>query len=360
MYVSRLEVENLRGFRGARNVDLDLTRPDGSHAGWTVLAGPNGAGKTTLLAAVGAALGEATDPVGWLAPGEDEGGVRLDGAHWRVTRTEDGITGRRNGPVGFWACYQARRELPGGVGWLAGQQLLALEHRADAVELVAGVRALLDDGLLPAGYRFSRDGLRVECGGVEFALSGGPAALVELVLDLLARVHRAHPDEELVIDGAPPTVPVSGVVLIDQAEDQLHLEGQQRLGEWLVAHFPGIQFIVSTHSPYVCQSADPGGLVRLPGPGEELAPYVLDEDLYQRIVYGSGDDAALTELFGLASVYSPQAEAERRLLITLERKLYAGRASTAEVAEYRELGARLNASLAARVDEARDRLGGAR
>ncbi|KQV23920.1 MULTISPECIES: AAA family ATPase [unclassified Kitasatospora] len=363
MYVSRLEVENLRGFRGVRNVDLDLTRPDGSHAGWTVLAGPNGAGKTTLLAALAAALGEETDPAGWLAPGEDEGGIRLDGAHWRVSRTEDGITARRNGVLGFWAGYPARRELTEGIGWLAGQQLQALERQPGAVELVAGVRALLDDGLLPSGYRIGRidsDGLQVDCGGTEHPLGGGLAAAVGLVLDLLARIHQAHPEQELVIDGTPPTVPVPGVVLIDEVEAHLHLDWQQRLGEWLVGHFPGLQFIVSTHSPYVCQSADPGGLVRLPGPGEESAPYVLDEDLHQRIVYGSGDDTALTELFGLPSVYSPQAEAERRLLIALERKLYAGHASSAEVAEYRELGARLNASLAARVDEARDRLGGAR
>ncbi|MFD0570463.1 AAA family ATPase [Kitasatospora gansuensis] len=150
MYISRLEVENLRGFRGVRNVDLDLTRPDGSHAGWTVLAGPNGAGKTTLLAALAAALGEETDPAGWLAPGQDEGGVRLDGAHWRVTRTEDGVSARRNGVLGFWAGYRARRELTDGIGWLVGQQLHALERQPGAVELVAGVRALLDDGLLPA------------------------------------------------------------------------------------------------------------------------------------------------------------------------------------------------------------------
>ncbi|BFV57532.1 hypothetical protein KCMC57_up26360 [Kitasatospora sp. CMC57] len=363
MYVSRLEVENLRGFRGARNVDLDLTRPDGSHAGWTVLAGPNGAGKSTLLAALAAALGEETDPAGWLAPGADEGGIRLDGAHWRVTRTDDGLSARRNGAHGFWACYPARRELTDGVGWLVGQQLQALEYRPGAVELVAGVRGLLDDGLLPAGHRIGRidsDGVQIDVGGTEYGLSGGFAAVVGLVLGLLARTHHAYPEQELVIEGTPPSVPVPGVVLIDEVEAHLHPEWQQRLGEWLVGHFPRLQFVVSTHSPYVCQAADPGGLVRLPGPGEESAPYVLDEDLYQRIVYGSGDDAALTELFGLPSVYSPQAEAERRLLIALERKLYAGHASSAEVAEYRELGARLNASLSARVDEARDRLGGAR
>lgn len=39
MYISRIRVENIRGFSGTRNVDLTLTRPDGSHAGWTVSLG---------------------------------------------------------------------------------------------------------------------------------------------------------------------------------------------------------------------------------------------------------------------------------------------------------------------------------
>lgn len=56
MYVSRVRVENIKSFHGPRVVDLTLTRPDGSHAGWTVLAGRNGAGKTTLLRAVALAL----------------------------------------------------------------------------------------------------------------------------------------------------------------------------------------------------------------------------------------------------------------------------------------------------------------
>src|SRR5436305_2472322 len=49
MYVKRIRLKNVRGFG---EVDLDLSRPDGSLAGWTVLAGRNGAGKSTLLKAI--------------------------------------------------------------------------------------------------------------------------------------------------------------------------------------------------------------------------------------------------------------------------------------------------------------------
>ncbi|MFF8189528.1 AAA family ATPase [Streptomyces bobili] len=56
MYVSRIIVQDIKSFHGPREVDLTLTRPDGSHAGWTVLAGRNGSGKTTLLRAMALAL----------------------------------------------------------------------------------------------------------------------------------------------------------------------------------------------------------------------------------------------------------------------------------------------------------------
>lgn len=57
MYIRKIEIENIRGFE---KLELDLTRPDGSLAGWTVAAGRNGSGKTTLLKAIARrALGQA-------------------------------------------------------------------------------------------------------------------------------------------------------------------------------------------------------------------------------------------------------------------------------------------------------------
>ena len=56
MYVSKLKIQGMRGFVDRRSVDLDFTRPDGSYAGWTVLAGRNGSGKTTMLQAIALAL----------------------------------------------------------------------------------------------------------------------------------------------------------------------------------------------------------------------------------------------------------------------------------------------------------------
>jgi hypothetical protein len=85
MYISRIMIENIRCFgTGEYEVDLDLQRPDGSFAGWTVLAGRNGAGKTTFLRAIALTVAGARvasvlqeTSVGWLRRGEQWGITRL-------------------------------------------------------------------------------------------------------------------------------------------------------------------------------------------------------------------------------------------------------------------------------------------
>src|SRR5690349_8050868 len=84
MYIREIRLENVRGFHDARNVTLDLTRPDGSLAGWTVLAGRNGSGKTSLLRAIALTIGGpllaralVPDFANWVSMGKAEGKVSL-------------------------------------------------------------------------------------------------------------------------------------------------------------------------------------------------------------------------------------------------------------------------------------------
>jgi hypothetical protein len=78
--------------------------------------------------------------------------------------------------------------------------------------------------------------------------------------------------------------------------------------------------------------------------------------LYQRVVYGSGDDAILSELFGIETPYSLAAERMRQRLGDLEIKVLDGAASPAEKEEYRVLSETLTSSLTARADEVASRL----
>jgi hypothetical protein len=192
-----------------------------------------------------------------------------------------------------------------GVRWLVDKHRRSLEGREWAAELVRAAVRVLADGLLPDDCEVSEvdsDGLWVISCGHRFPLremSDGYRSLAALVVDLFKQVHDCFGDLHFEVREGVPLITAPGVVIIDEVDAHLHVSWQHRLGRWLTAHFPNIQFIVTTHSPYICRAADPGGLIRLPGPNEDEPPHVVGQDLYDRVVGSSGGDAVLSELFGL-------------------------------------------------------------
>ena len=74
-------------------------------------------------------------------------------------------------------------------------------------------------------------------------LSDGYAAILDIVVDLMVRMEK-HLNEGLKFD-------LPGIVLIDEIETHLHLEMQKNVLGFLENVFPNIQFIVTTHSPFV-------------------------------------------------------------------------------------------------------------
>jgi energy-coupling factor transporter ATP-binding protein EcfA2 len=386
VYVAKVKLENVRGFHDARRVDLDLTRTDhDSYAGWTVLVGHNGSGKTTLLRAIALALAgpEACrtltgDAASWVSAGHERGGVELDlagGRYVGLTLSSDGVEVESNIERADFLCigYGPHRRLGGGtaltqtgalarlaglfredlslsesVTWLIGQHQRAQEKRPGAAEVRAAVLAVVNDGLLP-GVADPAD-LQVAIR----EMGEGDRTMAAMVIDLLRHMHQAY--GRLTLHPEHPAVTAPGVVLIDEIDAHMHPEWQQRVGGWLKWHFPAVQFLVSTNSPLVCQAADPRGLIRLPAPDELRAPYVVEDDLYRRVVFGSAEDVLLSDLFGLDSPYSPQARLLRQELVELELKVLDGRASEIQLARYRELQELLVSSPAARALEIEARL----
>ena len=49
---------------------------------------------------------------------------------------------------------------------------------------------------------------------------------------------------------------MTGIILIDEIETHLHLKLQRKILDWLTTIFPNIQFIVSTHSPFILNSIE--------------------------------------------------------------------------------------------------------
>jgi predicted ATP-binding protein involved in virulence len=130
-------------------------------------------------------------------------------------------------------------------------------------------------------------------------------------------------------------------VLVDEIDAHLHIEWQQEIGFWLTEHFPNIQFLVTTHSPFVCQAARERGLFRLPGVGEDAGVERIDGELWTRVVNGTANDAALSHLFGLRRVYSRRSARIRRELAEVQLKMFEGGEGEALIPRYEALRAQL-------------------
>lgn len=234
--------------------------------------------------------------------------------------------------------------------WLERLHLLRLEGREGAAELLDGVLGILDSGLLPEHTRVVRldaDGLWVDRAGVLVPLqhmSDGYQTVAGLVIDLLRQLSLAY--DELHVERADDgwVVRNEGVVLIDEGELHLHPSWQRRFGSWMKRHFPRMQFIVTTHSPFICQSADVGGLIHLrPGPrGTEASK--LTGRAFDSVVNGTADDVLLSELFELPQVRSDAGGVLLDEIAALEARVLAGGADASDVARLRDLKARVPAS----------------
>lgn len=230
-------------------------------------------------------------------------------------------------PAALASLFREDASLSESVVWLQQIYLRRLEGRPEAQAIEDLVLKLLDDGLLPEGMRVERvdsEGLWVRTPEDRLlslaSLSDGYRTVAGLVLDLIKQLVSAFGTVVFdVDDGGHVSVLHEGVVLIDEIDVHLHIEWQKRIGFWLKDHFPHMQFIVTTHSPFICQAADERGLIRLsPAWGHNPGAEILTGEDFNRVVNGTVDDAVLTDLFGLDSVLSDSARHARQQLAELE------------------------------------------
>lgn len=79
-------------------------------------------------------------------------------------------------------------------------------------------------------------------------LSSGYAAIIDIVVDMIIRMERKT--------GKNFNFDIQGIVLIDEIETHLHLELQKRVLKLLTKIFPNVQYIITTHSPFILSSLE--------------------------------------------------------------------------------------------------------
>ena len=97
------------------------------------------------------------------------------------------------------------------------------------------------------------------------SLSDGYRNMVGMVADIAHRASRLNPHH-----GADAALRTEGIVLVDEMDLHLHPKWQRRVVRDLKRAFPKIQFVGSTHSPFILQSLEPGEVIDLDQPRKTL------------------------------------------------------------------------------------------
>ncbi|MEA1893749.1 MAG: AAA family ATPase [Euryarchaeota archaeon] len=213
------------------------------------------------------------DDLAAVSNGED---VRLPvllyygtGRLWDVHRkVKIGKPGSRT--VGYRNCMDPKSDHHLFKKWFSRLELSALQNNK-TIEVLEAVRDATKV-CIPGAKRFYYDvangALMIEFKDEGYCLfdnlSDGYRNMVAMVADIAHRAARLNP--HLSANAATES---SGVILIDEIDLHLHPQWQRHVVGDLQKAFPNIQFIVTTHSPFILQSLNPGEVIDLSGIDDE-------------------------------------------------------------------------------------------
>ena len=283
---------------------------------------------------------------GWFASGY--------GPFRRISRSSQDINTLMADPEAgrFATLFQESASLAETDEWLRQLNYKRLEGHAKEGALLKLVIQFLNDQLLPNQVRVDRvdsDGLWLkDREGTELSwsdMSDGYRSALALLTDILRHMSGTYGIDGLIDQDQDGGLCIrrSGVVLIDEIDAHLHPEWQREIGFWLKRHFPNIQFIVTSHSPLICQAADPNGLFVLPEPGSDEPARALTAEEYQEVISSRPDTILRSAAFGLQNTRSPVAVEARSAFADLRTKQRAGgKLTQAEQVELKRLRQYIN------------------
>lgn len=358
MHVTKIEIENLRSIR-----KLVWEIPEDAGAGWHVILGPNGSGKSSFVRGVSLGLlGSESrylrqELADWIHNGEPSARIELTVASgsktcvWNINRvgaSDNYIYGPEGGDAThfFSSAFGPYRRFVGSnreyekasrshplfgrhlpvfeesvvfaesLAWLQELKFKRLEHDPEGKPLGSVIEFINQPGFLPFGAHLeevsSRGVFFVDGSGCRVPieeLSDGYRSILSLTLELIRQLSSVFGGEKLFQrnDGESITVEPPGLVLIDEIDAHLHPSWQREIGFWFRRHFPNLQFIVTTHSPLICQAASQGSVFVLPAPGSEDEGRMLHSTALKRLLYGNVLEAYGSGAFGRGGERSEEA-----------------------------------------------------
>ena len=271
-YIKNIHINKVRHLS---NINIPLEKEDYPHL---MITGKNGSGKTSLLNAIANHIeriandrcklfenvGEvivAFEDVDSLIRKYQDGNfiIAFYEAHRTIKKLQEPKTPTKPELQDKWGIKQtSTQEFLNFLSDLKIQEALArnekLERDANQIrEWFVNFEKLLgeifQDKDLQLYFNYKDYSFKILTKGKEFKfteLSDGFAAVLDIVVDLILKMQ--HKNQ------LTRAYECEGIVLVDEIETHLHLELQKVIMPLLTDIFPNIQFIVTTHSPFVLSS----------------------------------------------------------------------------------------------------------
>lgn len=114
----------------------------------------------------------------------------------------------------------------------------------------SALRNLLEDDSISLKFDYKELNFKIQQQNREDygfdTLPDGYSAVLDIVINLILRMENKHKQ----------AYDIEGIVLIDELENHLHIGLQKKILPFLTEFFPNVQFIVTTHSPFIINSID--------------------------------------------------------------------------------------------------------
>lgn len=272
---------NIQRVRHLRDITIPLSKDERTHL---ILTGKNGSGKTSVLQDLKSCLmAQSVKPVAILleSTGDEEaGGVHIElnslGQYRDYYSSGDFI-------LAFYAARrQAAMKIPKGLEKITLKDRYDIEDEPgkefiqhivnlkveksfardeNDVETVENIEEWFNRFKQSLQEIFEDPSLRLEFDRKNYnftiiqkgrepfdlnTMADGFSAVLNIVADLIMRMDKQK----------GKSYDVQGVVLIDELEAHLHIDLQKKVFPFLINFFPKIQFIVTTHSPFVLNSVE--------------------------------------------------------------------------------------------------------